>query len=105
MEKQLELQQTKETLDELAKSKEKAIMSPIGAGSFALTQLTDTKNVIIALGSDVACKKPIPEAKKILDSRYKEMDKVIKDVDKELLVLARQMENLALQIEETEKGQ
>lgn len=52
-----ELDMLDETLDAIDGKEGAEIFVPIGAGSFALAELKDTKNVIMSVGAGIAIKK------------------------------------------------
>jgi len=59
-----ELERTKESLDQI---KESDSMIPIGAGVFVPAKITDSKHVLIGIGSGTAIKKTADECKEILN--------------------------------------
>ncbi len=97
--KKSELDQTKETLDGISESGKKEIFSPLGSGSFAFAKLTDSEHILTSLGAGVACKKTIPEAKRILDGRSEELEKVLKELGKNLKSITQEMEKMRPELE------
>ncbi len=52
-----------DTLDAIKDNKNSETLVPIGAGSFIITEIKNVDEVIVGLGSGVAARKKIPDAK------------------------------------------
>ena len=89
-----------EALDEIkGQGKKNEILVPIGADSFVSARIIDTKKVIIGLGADVAVKKPIPGARKDLETRLKELEGVRGEISEKLGMLLDRVEELTPQVQ------
>ena len=75
-----------ETLDTVKDEDKKETLVPIGAGSFIITELKNTDDVIIGLGAGVAVKKKIDDAKVTIEEQKAELeqlrDKMTSDLQK-----------------------
>ncbi len=81
-----ELASAEETLEAIKGKENTETFVPIGAGSFLITELKNTDEVIMGLGAGAAAKKNIDEAKESISSQRKELeqltDKMVGDVQK-----------------------
>ncbi|HSQ02315.1 MAG TPA: prefoldin subunit alpha [Methanobacterium sp.] len=81
-----ELSVAMDTLDTVKGEDNKETLVPIGAGSFLITELKNTSEVIIGLGAGVAVKKKIDDAKDTIAEQKKELeelrDKMSSDLQK-----------------------
>ena len=81
-----ELSVAMDTLDTIKGEDNKETLVPIGAGSFLITELKNTNEVIIGLGAGVAVKKKIDDAKDTIAEQKKELeelrDKMSSDLQK-----------------------
>jgi prefoldin alpha subunit len=76
----LELKTVNKALDEIkGTEKNSESLIPIGADSFIKAKMTDPENVIVGIGSDVAVKKTVEDAKKDIENRIAGLEKVKKD--------------------------
>lgn len=81
-----ELASAEDTLSAIKGKENTETFVPIGAGSFLITELKNTDQVIMGLGAGAAAKKSIDEAKESISSQRKELeqlvDKMVGDVQK-----------------------
>jgi prefoldin alpha subunit len=81
-----ELQIAMDTLETVKGQDNKETLVPIGAGSFLITELKNTEEVIIGLGAGVAVKKTVVDAKATIAEQKKELeelkDKMASDLHK-----------------------
>jgi prefoldin alpha subunit len=63
-----------DTLDTVKGEDNKETLVPIGAGSFLITELKNTDEVIIGLGAGVAVKKRVDDAKVTITEQKKELE-------------------------------
>ncbi|MDD3754458.1 MAG: prefoldin subunit alpha [Methanobacterium sp.] len=66
-----------ETLDSIKGKKSPETLVPIGAGSFLITEIKNTEEVIVGLGSGAAVKKTIDDAKVSIEGQKKELDEIM----------------------------
>ncbi len=75
-----------ETLDTIKGRKSPETLVPIGAGSFLVSEIKNTEQVIVGLGSGAAVKKTFEEAKESIEEQKKELDdlmqKMVGDLQK-----------------------
>jgi prefoldin alpha subunit len=81
-----ELTSAEETLEAVKGKENTETFVPIGAGSFLITEIKNTDQVIMSLGAGAAAKKNVDEAKESISSQKKELeqlvDKMMGDVQK-----------------------
>jgi prefoldin alpha subunit len=65
-----------DTLDTVKGEDNKETLVPIGAGSFLITELKNTDEVIIGLGAGVAVKKKFDDAKVTIAEQKKELEEL-----------------------------
>ena len=71
-----ELSVAMDTLDTVKGEDNKETLVPIGAGSFLITELKNTDEVIIGLGAGVAVKKKMDDAKETIAEQKKELEEL-----------------------------
>ena len=75
-----------DTLEVVKDEKKEETLVPIGAGSFLITELKNTDEVVIGLGAGVAVKKKIADAKVTIEEQKTELeelrDKMTSDLQK-----------------------
>ena len=79
-----ELKKIKEDLLNLKDVKDKKTYVPLGAGIFLESELKNTKNVVMNVGSNVLVKKDFKSANEILDKQINELKKIQVQLDSEL---------------------
>jgi prefoldin alpha subunit len=73
-----------ETLETIKGIDKTETLVPIGAGSFIITEIKNTDEVIVGLGAGVAAKKKIDEADKSISEQKEELEKIIKKMVEDL---------------------
>lgn len=73
-----------ETLDAIKGKKSPETLVPIGAGSFLITEIKNTEEVIVGLGSGAAVKKNIDDAKESIEEQKKELDEIMQKMMSDL---------------------
>jgi prefoldin alpha subunit len=71
-----ELQVAMDTLETVKGEDNKETLVPIGAGSFLITELKNTEEVIIGLGAGVAVRKTVDDAKETIAEQKKELEEL-----------------------------
>lgn len=79
-----EITLAQETLASIKDNKDAETLVPIGAGSFIITQLKDTNDVIVGLGAGAAVKKKIEDAQKSIEEQKKELENLINKMSQDL---------------------
>ena len=72
-----ELASAEDTLNAIGGKENTETLVPIGAGSFLITELKNTDQVIMGLGAGAAAKKDINEAKESISSQKKELEELV----------------------------
>ena len=65
-----------DTLETVKGKDDTETLVPIGAGSFLVTELKNTEDVIVSLGAGVAVKKKIDDAKDTINEQKKELEEL-----------------------------
>ncbi|BDZ69436.1 prefoldin subunit alpha [Methanobacterium ferruginis] len=73
-----------ETLDAIKGKKSPETLVPIGAGSFLITEIKNTDEVIFGLGSGAAVKKNMEDAKESIEEQKKELDNIMQKMMSDL---------------------
>ena len=83
--KSQELENLSESLSYLKDLKDKKeSYSQLGSGIFLKTELKETESVLMDVGASIAVKKPVGEAKEILEIQLKEISNSIKMLEQQL---------------------
>lgn len=78
-----------ETLDSIKGKKSPETLVPIGAGSFLITEIKNTEEVIVGLGSGAAVKKNIDDAKESIEEQKKELDNIMQKMVSDLTQISQ----------------
>lgn len=96
----LELNMVKEGLEEIRKlSRDNEVLIPVGGSSFVRARITDTEEIIIGIGANVAAKKSILEAEEYLQTRIKELEKIRLERGEQLKLIIGKVEEIVPQLE------
>jgi prefoldin alpha subunit len=100
----MEFNTLKESLDDLKNSKKDTKMfSPLGSGVFIKSEIKDTENVLVNIGSNVAIERPIPESKKLVENQIKELSTFLKTMESDLEEKMKQANKLNSELAELSK--
>jgi prefoldin alpha subunit len=78
-----------ETLDSIKGKKSPETLVPIGAGSFLITEIKNTEEVIVGLGSGAAVKENIDDAKESIEEQKKELDNIMQKMVSDLTQISQ----------------
>ena len=78
-----------ETLDSIKGKKSPETLVPIGAGSFLITEIKNTEEVIVGLGSGAAVMKNIDDAKESIEEQKKELDNIMQKMVSDLTQISQ----------------
>ena len=92
--KLIEIEQTKQTIEEVEKSKEADVFLPLGSGVFLPGKVSKKEKIIVGLGADIAVEKNVEEVKKVLEDRKKTLENGLEGVQINMLQVAQQMQTL-----------
>jgi len=95
-----ELKAAEDALDAIEKKERVETLVPIGAGSFLITEIKNTDEVIVGLGAGVAAKKKIEDAKKSITEQKAELEKAMTNMAKELQELTERIIKLSPEADE-----
>lgn len=88
-----ELDVLKKTIGDLQGKESVESLVPVGAGAFMKAEIKDTSNVVMSIGSGIAVKQTVDEAKKTVDSQKDELkdslDKTLKSLQEVTDVIAQ----------------
>jgi prefoldin alpha subunit len=73
-----------DTLEAIKDKKKDETLVPIGAGSFIITEIKNVDEVIVGLGSGVAVRKKIPDAKKSIEEQKKDLEALMAKMSEDL---------------------
>jgi len=99
-----ELKKLDETLDDFSKVEPgTGTLSAIGSGIFAKTEIKDTKEVIMAAGSNVYVTKPVADAKKFIEAQTEEVGKVILQIESAITDSISEAQALQQELQQEQK--
>ena len=82
-----------ETLETIKDKKDSETLVPIGAGSFIITEIKNTDEVIVGLGAGVAVKKTVESAQESVQDQKKDLEallnKMMNDLNKITEIIVR----------------
>jgi prefoldin alpha subunit len=80
-----EFEALKESLKDIKNSKKDSPMhSPLGSGVFIKSEIKDTDNVLVNIGSNIVIERTIEDSTKLVEEQIKELDKMLKQLEKEM---------------------
>ncbi|MEM5793598.1 MAG: prefoldin subunit alpha [Candidatus Aenigmatarchaeota archaeon] len=98
--KLMEVEQTKQAIEDILNSNEEEIMIPLGSGVFAHGKVDKKQKMLVSFGSDIVIEKDVDEVKSILDKRKKILEEGIESVKDTMLKVAKDMQNIQYEAEE-----
>ena len=104
----LEAEMTSQALDNLSTLPEdNEVLLPLGSGMYAPGKTAKVKEVLVDVGANVAIKKPVPEAKAIVEARKKELEDTGERMQKDLQETLMMIQQVAGDIQQyqVEQGQ
>lgn len=97
----LELNATSNSLDEFKKiDSGKEIFVPLSSGIFATAGIRDTSEVLVNVGANVAVKKDVASAKKLVQDQMEEIKKIQKQMMEQLEKLTGHAAQLEMKLQE-----
>ena len=93
----LEVRTTEETMKEIRNSKE--MLSSLGGGVFSFTNLTDGRHVLVDIGAGVLVKKPIEDAKIILDAKIRKFESGMRESNEKLAKIKKEISKIEPEME------
>lgn len=78
-----------ETLATIKGKESPETMVPIGAGSFLITEIKNTEEVIVGLGSGAAVKKNIDDARESIEEQKKELENIMQKMVSDLTQISQ----------------
>ena len=80
-----EFEALKESLKDIKNSKKDSPMySPLGSGVFIKSEIKDTENVMVNIGSNIIVERTIEESKNLIGEQIKELGKMLMTLEKEI---------------------
>lgn len=93
-----------ETLNEFGKAGSEAeILVPLGKDNFARVRALDSKNVLVAVGSNIVLKKPVEEAAKLSESKLKSCEQGLQALNTMIGSIQQRLSELGPKLEELSK--
>jgi len=98
----LELKAVDESLNSLTNSKEDTkSFSLIGAGIFAESQIKNTQNILMNVGSKVVLRKTIPEAKELLKKQMQELEKILINMEHQMQEINNRLQESQIDLQQS----
>ena len=95
----VEIEQTKQAIEELGKTKDADVFVPLGANVFLPGKVDKKEKMIVGIGSDIALEKDVKDVGKILESRKETLEKGLENVQNTMLKVANEMQKLQQEAE------
>jgi len=93
----LEVRTAEETMKEIRNSKE--MLSSLGGGVFSFTNLADGRHVLVDIGAGVLVKKPIEDAKIILDAKIRKFESAMRESNEKLAKIKKEISKIEPELE------
>ncbi len=81
-------------IDAISKQDSGDSLIPVGSGVFVEGKITNQKEVLLNIGSNIVLRKNIPDAKKTLEEQIKEIDELKKTLQKDLSEFVKSLGSL-----------
>ncbi len=98
-----DLNRTRIALEDLKPTKSEDALVPLGSGSFIHGKVTDSENVVIAIGAGIAARKTKEQALEILDERISEVEQTSEKFAAQAQIIFNNLRNLQVDIEKMQK--
>ena len=96
----IELNMTSNSLDEFNKINEgKEIFVPLSSGIFAKASIKNTSELLVNVGANIAVRKDVASAKKLIQNQMEEVKKIQKQMADELEKLTNHAAQLEMQLQ------
>jgi len=90
----MEIEQTKQALDEIKDSKDSDVFVPLGSSVFLPGKLKEKEKMIVEVGADVALEKEPDQVKRILEEKKKILEEGLEDLQKDMMNIVKQMRTI-----------
>lgn len=97
--KLIEIEQTKQAIDELEKSKVDDVFVPLGSSVFLPGKANKKERMILGIGSDIVVEKEMGEVKKTLEERKKTIENGLENVQTNMVRIAQEMQKIQSEAE------
>jgi len=94
----VELDVSRQSLEEIEKNKDKDILVPIGGGVFINSSIKDSSKMIVTLSRDFAMEIKTDKAKDMLEKNKKTLEQALDDVETEMLNIQEELTKLEPEI-------
>ena len=96
----MEMEVTRETVNDLKKLKEGSeILIPLGSGFYAEGRVSDTKKVLVDIGSSFMIRKDAGLTDNVLNNKEKEVEKASKELQNEITKTVKEMNKLGIELQ------
>jgi len=99
IEKMVEIEQTKQAVEELEKNKEEDVLVPLGSGLFLPGKINKKEKMLIGIGSDIILEKDSEGINNILEQRKKILEDNLENIQNSMMQIAKEMQLLQKEIQ------
>jgi len=90
----MEIEQTKQAIEELEKSGESEVLVPLGSSVFLPGKINKKEKVVVGIGTDTLVEKSSDEVKKILEDRKKTLETGLENIQNNMLKVAQEIQSI-----------
>ena len=99
----METEITKQTLNDLKKSKESDVLIPLGSGCYSHGSIRNSEKIITDVGAGIFVERETGQTNEILESNKTEIENLSKNLQDEINTTVKRLNDVALQIEQMQK--
>src|SRR3989338_1085954 len=104
--KNMEMETTKFALGEINSMKEgNDVLVPLGSGCYVYGKATNSKKILVDIGSGIMTNKPAEEAKNIVEEKREEIEKLVLNLQSELVTAVNTINNLVPDLQKAAEEQ
>jgi prefoldin alpha subunit len=99
----MELQATKQVLEDMKDRKGSEILLPLGSGCYIHGKVPDASKILVNLGSDVVAEKGPQDALELIEAKNKDVLKMIEKLKSDATELVSNMNTIAMELSQAQK--
>ncbi|RLF13031.1 MAG: prefoldin subunit alpha [Thermoprotei archaeon] len=101
-----EIENTIQALEELGKAADEVeALIMLGSSAYARGKITDTKKILVNIGSNIVVEKTVDEAKKYFESRADDLRRVIAETQQQLASVSARLAKLEPELRKVAEAQ
>jgi prefoldin alpha subunit len=98
-----DLNNTRTAIEDLKSAKPDTALVPLGSGNFVHGKVTDSDNIIVGIGANIAARRTKEQAIELIDERIRNVEQISETLAAQAQSIFTKMRNLQVEIEKAQK--